>query len=347
MNCEFVNPLVDPDWNRSILEYSDATIFHTAQWAQVLVESYAYRPVYAVVKVAGRAAAVVPLMEVRSFWTGRRGVCLPFSDECAPLLMSGTPLDTVLEPIRAFGLESGWDYLELRGGAEGVLHAKQSEEFLSHHLALDTKEELQFSRLRDSTRRNIQKARREGVEIHHLRNREAIDVFYSLHCGTRRSHGLPPQPVKFFHSIHKLLIEAGFGFVSLARFQGQWIAGAVYFRFGLRSVYKFGASDRKFQHLRSNNLLMWEAICELRKDGATTLSLGRSDAHDAGLLQFKRGWGGQEVPLRYHRLALRRPSQVAKPPSFRSEETLSFKVMRRLPLPVLRAIGTVLYRHVG
>jgi hypothetical protein len=346
MNCEFVNPLVDPDWNRSILEFSDATVFHSSQWAQVLAESYGYRPVYAVARVAGRAAAIVPIMEVRSFWTGRRGVCLPFSDECAPLT-NGITLQTVVESIRAFGLENGWDYLELRGGREAVPLANQSDEFLSHQLALDSREDAQFSRLRDSTRRNIQKARREGVEIHHLRTRDAIDSFYSLHCGTRRRHGLPPQPVKFFHLIHKFLIDAGHGFISLARVEGQWIAGAVYFQFGARSVYKFGASDPKFQHLRANNLLMWEAICELRKRGASSLSLGRSDPHDNGLLQFKRGWGSEEAALPYYRVALRKDSGIAKSQSSRSHETLTLKVMRHLPLPVLRMIGTVVYRHVG
>jgi lipid II:glycine glycyltransferase (peptidoglycan interpeptide bridge formation enzyme) len=179
-----------------------------------------------------------------------------------------------------------------------------------------------------------------------LKTRDAIDIFYSLHCRTRRRHGLPPQPARFFHRIHRTLIEAGLGFVSLARFGGQWIAGAVYFHFGSRSIYKFGASDPAFQHLRANNLLMWQAICELRKAGITEISLGRSDPRDGGLLQFKRGWGGEETLLPYHRIWMRKQPGVRKTQED-SSQGLSHKVVRHLPLPILRLLGSVMYRHVG
>ena len=58
---------------------------------------------------------------------------------------------------------------------------------------------------------------------------------------------------------------------------------------------------------------MWEAIRELQNAGATELSLGRTDRHDDGLLQFKRGWGGREIRLPYHRVALRMQSGGRKP----------------------------------
>jgi len=46
----------------------------------------------------------------------------------------------------------------------------------------------------------------------------------------------------------------------LASHKGKNIASAVYFHFGDKAIYKYGASDRKYQHLRANNLVMWEAI---------------------------------------------------------------------------------------
>ena len=349
MQSEFVNPLTEPRWNSWILEHPDVTIFHTAQWARVLAECYGYRPQYAVFREAEKIVGILPIMEVRSLWTGRRGVSLPFSDECSPLMANGITLPSLIGEIRSFGMENKWDYLELRGCGDTALVGVQSDDFVAHHLTLDSSEEVQFSKLRDSTRRNMQKAIREGVEVHHLQTRRAVDLFYSLHCKTRRRHGLPPQPVRFFDLIREILLETGLGFVSLARFEKQWIAGAVYFRFGSQSVYKFGASDPSFQHLRANNLLMWEAIRGLRNAGATKLSLGRTDTHDAGLLQFKRGWGGVEIRLPYHRVGLRTQSGGRKPRirNLDSAAGLSHQVVRRLPLSVLRLLGRVLYRHVG
>jgi len=48
--------------------------------------------------------------------------------------------------------------------------------------------------------------------------------------------------------------------VVLASFDQENVAGAIYFHLGEKAVFKYGASDKKFQHLRANNLVMWEAI---------------------------------------------------------------------------------------
>jgi len=104
-------------------------------------------------------------------------------------------------------------------------------EFVSHQIELESSEELQVRKLRGSTRRNIQRADREEVEIQHLDSLDAMDIFYSPHCRTRRRYGLPPQPRRFFHLIHKYLIDPGSLFTSLARFTSKWIAGSVSLRF--------------------------------------------------------------------------------------------------------------------
>jgi len=344
MRHEFINPLTEPEWNNLLRGFRAATVFHSAEWARVLAEAYGYRPYYALFRDGERVVGMLPMMEVRSIWTGRRGVCLPFSDECTALVGAGITLQRLLQPIRDFGALHRWDYLELRGG-ETDSSSVETGQFFAHEIELESNDELQLRKLRDSTRRNIQRAEREGVEIQHFDSRDAMDIFYSLHCRTRRRHGLPPQPIRFFHLIHKYLIEPGSGFISLARFQSKWIAGAVFLRFGPQAVYKFGASDPTYQHVRANNLVMWQAICRLRNDDVSRLSLGRSEITDEGLLQFKRGWGGEEVRLPYYRIGFRK--RPVKSPAQAHGTGFSHKVIQRLPIPVLRLVGDLLYRHVG
>jgi len=346
MRHEFINPLTEPEWNNRLPEHRGATVFHSVQWARVLAEAYGYRPQYALFREGQRVVAMVPIMEVRSLWTGRRGVCLPFSDECAPLVADGVAVQTLAEPIREFGVSQRWDYFELRGNAEAVHPAAETALFVTHRLVLDATEESQTRKLRDSTRRNIQRAVREGVEIQHLQSLDAIHAFYSLHCRTRRRHGLPPQPLRFFQLIHKHLIDAGLGFVSLARFKGKWIAGSVFLQFGSHAIYKFGASDPLYQHLRANNLVMWQGICRLQKEKISRLSLGRSEKDDEGLLQFKRGWGGEEVALSYYRIGCSKGS-IRMNLQGSNAGGISNRIMRRLPIPLLRLMGGVMYRHVG
>jgi hypothetical protein len=346
MSWEYLDPLLDPRWNAVIQEFPSATFFYTKEWVRALAETYGYRSCYAVLREGDRNVALLPLMEVDSRWTGKRAVGLPFSDECAPLTRDGCSLASNLDPVLEMGRQRHWGFFEVRGGDPPRSDASVSERFLTHTLALESSESLQRSRLRDSTRRNIQKSERERVEIEHGQGSEDMELFYSLHCQTRRRHGLPPQPIRFFRLIHEYVIKPGHGFVSLARYNRRSIAGAVYFRFGTHAIYKFGASDVQYQHLRANNLLMWSAIRKLQSQGIRELSLGRTDLDDAGLLQFKRGWGAEEKPLSYYRFYMGENSSKAK---YREahQQHWSRSFMRRLPIPILRAIGSIAYRHIA
>ena len=346
MRCEFANPIRVPEWNDWILKHRHATFFHSAEWAQVLSEAYHYDPYYAVFRGPEQSVGFLPIMEVRSAWTGNRGISLPFSDECAPLLPEGLGLVDLIEPVRECGLQRGWNYLEFRGGAETVPSALQSDEFALHHLKLELTDDLQFSKLKASNRRNVHKGLRESIEVKRLQTRDAMDVFYRLHCGTRRYHGLPPQPERFFHLIHKHVIEKGYGFVSLARYNNEWIAGAVFFEFGCRAVYKFGASERRFQHLRANNLLMWEAIQYFRGRNLQELSLGRSRLHNEGLLRFKRSWGAQETRVLYHQIGIRKKVSQTNYEELPGAVWVP-KLVRYVPLSVLRLVGRLAYRHIA
>jgi len=347
MDCQLVNPLAEPRWNEWIAEFPAADTFHSAQWAQVLFESYGYSLHYVVLREGKQILAILPIAEVRSFLTGTRGVSLPFSDTCLPLVSDGASIsDKLSEFLRDFGKRRGWRFLEVRGGnGSEVTGGVPTEQFFVHDLALELSEAAQFAKLKDSNRRNIRKARASGIEVKTFRDRQSMQTYYELHCLTRKRHGLPPQPFRFFDRIQKVLLESGAGFVQLAGHRGQWIAGAVFLQFRSRSTYKFGASNLAFQHLRPNNLLMWETIEKLRADGSGSLCFGRTDLDDDGLLQFKRSWGAVESRVSYWRLLMGGRSAVQVVGGRRGSAARF--VLQRLPIPLLRLIGTLAYRHAG
>lgn len=55
----------------------------------VLKETYGHVPMYICRFDGNRLVQTLPLMEVASRWTGRRGVSLPFTDACAALCEEG------------------------------------------------------------------------------------------------------------------------------------------------------------------------------------------------------------------------------------------------------------------
>ena len=448
MLFDILNPLEMPSWDSMLLRTPGASFFHGSAWARVLSESYGYTPLYFSVIDSEKFRALVPVMEVNSFLTGKRGVSLPFTDYCDPLIDEGVEFpdrDGIFNKIVEFGKKRGWKYIELRGGnsllpvscsqfpvpsskngssldprssflapgpstgtqhpapctqlpavsgqrsavsdhsvasseahqpnmvqggallkAEGRSSSESAHQaqrspllpapstpppapcpftaYLRHTLDLTRGGEALQAGLRDSTRRNIKKAEREKVEIRVEKTGEAMRAFYRLNCMTRQEHGLPPQPLNFFQKIYDHVISRGLGFIALASHQGRIIAGSVFFHFGGKGIYKYGASDRKFQDLRANNLVMWEAVKWFAEKGFKTFCFGRTEMENEGLRQFKNGWGAEETRIQYFRYDLRQGAFV---PGKKKGEPAYTGLFRQTPVPVLNLIGSLFYRHMG
>jgi len=133
------------------------------------------------------------------------------------------------------------------------------------------------------------------------------------------------------------------GIVVLAVYQGRPIAGAVFFLYRNQGLFKFGASDRSVQHLRANNLVMWEAIRWLSQNGFSGLHFGRTDLENTGLGQFKRGWGAKEKRMHYYRYDIKNERFVSNAGTAKKY----YQSFRYLPIPLMRLTGKLLYRHVG
>ncbi|HZT21574.1 MAG TPA: GNAT family N-acetyltransferase [Verrucomicrobiae bacterium] len=337
-----INPLSDPEWERLATAYANASIFHGTEWLRTLADSYGYTPLCLVAGETGAPSALWPIMEVNSRLTGRRGVSLPFTDDCQPLYDDFTSAQRLAQSALELGRSRGWKSLEFRGGRELFPEAPASLAFYGHSVNLTGGEEYLFSRLESSVRRAIRKAEKSGVTVTAEQGTEAMDIFYSLQCRTRRKHGLPPQPRSFFQNIWRHLVSKNLGMIVIARFQNRPIAASVYFRRGGRAIYKYGASDETFQQLRGANLVMWEAIKRLARDGARSLDLGRTSLSNEGLRRFKLGWGATEHKIEYVKYDFHRSTFVTE----RDEATGWYNVVfRTLPLGLSRLVGAVLYRH--
>jgi hypothetical protein len=283
-------------------------------------------------------------MEVNSFLTGKRGVSLPFTDYCDPIMNGNFRFNDLLNDVIAYGKKCGWKSLELRGRNSLYPLTSSSLTYLGHILNLSDKEDQIFSSFRDSTKRNIKKANKEGVKVKIFHSLESVKEFYRLNSITRKHHGLPPQPYLFFKKVYDRIIHKNLGFIVLAFFQDKPIAGGVFFHFGEKAAYKYGASDLQYQHLRANNLVMWEAIKWCCQNGYKSLCFGRTGFDNQGLVQFKSGWGTTEQQIKYYRYDLNKGSFV---PGSSKVTGFHNKIFRNLPLPILNRIGSILYRHVG
>jgi hypothetical protein len=341
---ERVNPLEDAGWDARLKTCPAASFFYSAAWARVLNGSYGYSPVYFVQNEAGQLRSLLPIMEVDSWLTGRRGVSLPFTDHCEPISPDPASFRAVFQEVMVYAKERGWKYLECRGGRAFFPDAMAATAFYGHELILDGKEENLFSRLEGRTRTSIRKAEKSEVQVEILQDLDSMKRFYGLMCVTRKRHGLPPQPFTFFQKIHRHVLMSDRGFVVLARHGQKTVAGAVFFHFMNNGIYKYSASDEAFRHLAANNLVLWEGIKWFARHGFARLHFGRTSMANEGLRKYKLGWGVREAVIEYVKYGRSQGGFVTA-----KDEATGWhnRIFRMLPDPASRLIGTALYRHMA
>jgi lipid II:glycine glycyltransferase (peptidoglycan interpeptide bridge formation enzyme) len=161
---------------------------------------------------------------------------------------------------------------------------------------------------------------------------------------TRKEHGLPPQPYAFFKKIHEYIISKGRGIVVLASSNGKIIAGAMYFHFGDKAVYKYSASDKTHYHRGASNLVMWEAIKWYSQNQYTSLCFGRTELENTGLRQYKMGWGAQEKIIEYFRYDLQKGTYIR---NYQKTSRWYNAIFNNVPIGLSRIIGSILYKHMG
>lgn len=343
VEIERIDPLADDTWDQAVTAREDHTVFHRSAWARVLAESYGHQPFHLRISIHGREAALVPLMAVNSPFTGNRGVSLPFSDFAGPLWTDELQAPRVYSVLVELASAQKWKHLEIRGGLIPPAGAKSFQTYDSHHLDLSQGVASIFQNLDASARRAIRKSESSGIQVTVERSLKAMDDFYQLHGRTRRRHGLPPQPRRFFKGIATHLVESGLGTVVLARLADVPVAGAVFLHSAGRAIYKFGASDTAHWPARPNHAVMWSAIRELAGIGCRELQFGRTSPLDEGLTRFKRSWGAVSTPLCYFRHDGQAAAWVSadRPPA--ASHPLIFG---RLPIACNRIAGRLIYPHL-
>jgi hypothetical protein len=335
-----VSPLEQPGWDSLVAEHPQATFFHGAAWARVLRDTYGHTPTYFCKTSRGQLEALLPVMEVSSPLTGRRGVGLPFTDMCPALGASADLFEQAME----YGQGRRWKYLECRGGISQFNNATPSLDFHGHVLDLTGGEAAMLQRAESSVRRAIRKAEQAGLTVEFGNDLAAMRTYFDLHCQTRQRHGLPPQPFRFFENISRHVIAPGHGWVVSVEQAGRTVASAIFFHFAGKAIYKFGASDFAFQQARPNNLLMWAAMKWYAAHDCKTLHLGRTSASNDGLRRFKLGLGAVEETIQYCRYDYSRRSFVTGEDRVKGWFNSFFRAM---PQPMLRLAGRTLYPHLS
>lgn len=328
------------DWLAFAQSRPEATTFHHPAWSALLATTYAYRPLVLIRTDRRGIVAGLPILDVRSWMTGRRLMALPFTDYCPPLSVDSESLTHFAADLEGWRERVGSPSVEVRARLPNLGCLDVTSNAVRHVLPVDGEIQSLEKKLSRTWIGGIRKARREGVQIEMTRAAPSIAQFYRLHCMTRHRLGVPVQPKRYFQNLWARIVEPGLGFISVAWKSGEPIAASVFFAWNGNLIYKYGASDTRYWAARPNQLVIWAAVEWAFRNGYRSIDLGRTLLEHEGLRNFKLGLGSTEIPLEYSFIGNGR-----KPATDGTAMHAVSRLIKSSPQIFGRAVGEVLYRH--
>ena len=334
----------DGNWIEFVKQSPGATLFHHPSWSICLSQTYGYRPFVVVMKDSdGQILAGLPVMEINSWLTGNRWVSLPFSDHCSPLFNNENDLELFCHELVHKNMEFNSPGIEIRQKLPPLDGIVRKNSYFIHYLKLDEKQEELFKKFRKKgVQYCIKKAAKSDIDITQSTELESLMTFYNLHLMTRKKHGVPIQPKKYFVKLWEHIINQGMGFVMLAHHKDKTIAGGVFLHYNKDMIYKYGAADPAYMNLYGTYALLWEAIQWGCNNNYEIMDWGKTEKNNQGLRNFKLGWGTEEKELIYSYIGT-----APKEYSTGWKQKVVEKVIKKSPVSVGRILGEIFYKHVG
>jgi len=344
-----IDPFNDPRWPEFLERHPRASVYDSPGWLDALRRTYGYDAFVLTTSPPGVPLTNgLPVCRVRSWLTGSRLVSLPFSDHCQPMVNQPEEAAEMMSFLASEVTRGKWGHVEIRPVDDTSLAAAQShgfrpsQTFSFHRLDLSPSLQELFARSHKScVQRKIRRAEREGLEYEQGRTEFLLNKFHHLLRMTRRRHGVPPQPVAWFRNLVACLGDKVA--IHIASKDDQPIAGILTLWFKKTLVYKYGGSDARYHNLGGMPFLFWQAIQQAKRMALEEFDLGRSDAEDTGLIDFKRHLGATGLTLVYYRFPAGRAARSAN--SWRVQAAK--QVFALMPDPMLNVAGKLLYKHLG
>ncbi|KAA3647812.1 MAG: GNAT family N-acetyltransferase [Chloroflexi bacterium] len=297
---ERLDPRTSSDWLKLVQSY-ESGVFASPAWLRVLGKTYDFDvSAYVVRDSSGAVVAGIPYCEIDDIF-GKRIVGLPFSDFSDPIVSSPEHWTLLSEALLAHQapvtLRPLHNVLPLDDpNFDQVNKAKW------HGLDLTPEVEELRANLHPQTRRGLNKSQREGVEIIGLDDLTGMRQFFELHLGIRKNkYRLLAQPYSFFANIWKCILQEQAGVLFAARYDGRFIAMAMFLAWKDTFHYKFSASLSEYLKLRVPDRLIWEGISYAKENGFSAFDMGLSDWDQTGLVEYKRKFNPQEKTISFLR----------------------------------------------
>lgn len=294
-------------WNAFVAANPRGHFMQTYEWGQAR-SAAGWRPIRLALFRDGSIEAAAQIFEKRLPVCGLavhyvpRGPVVDFSD--------GQAVDTMLDALRRNGLRRRAVMVRIdlplaaadpqvstvlrrcdfRTAERGTYWAAARHVF---RLDLSPSEDDLLNSFRKTTRYEIRRAQREGIEVDPDGTPEDLDAFYHLMAEVGARKGFPVRRYADYQALYNEFVPRGLAKLFVARYKGAVIAGAFMVTFGRESWWLHGASDAEHRKLAPSKSLVWSMVTWSKRAGRCRLDLLGS--RQPGVAEFKQGFRPQEI----------------------------------------------------
>ena len=304
MIASIINPAEDKRWDKFVRAHKFGTIFHLADWSEVLRKTFSYEPVYIVLEENGNIRAGLPFMKIDSWLTGKRLISLPRTSYCDPLVETEEELAMILQTAGEMVDEQKMDFFEIKTQKNADLLSDSGIRYYDHFrnqiLDLEAGPEKLWARFhRTCVRQRIMKAQKDQVTVRIGDTFRDLEIFYDLHKSTTKKHKVAPRPFSFFNNIRDTFGDKKKVKFLIAEKDGTVGAAALFLISGESIIFEFHGINYNLIEHSPGHLIVWEAIQMACKEGLKYFDFGLTPPDNIGLLNYKTRWGGSDAVLRY------------------------------------------------
>jgi FemAB-related protein (PEP-CTERM system-associated) len=334
-------PEDEPRWEAFVERCRDATFFHRAGWRRILEDVLNHRCHYLLAERGGVVCGVLPLAEIRSRLFGHSLVSLPLCVYGGPAAADSEAECELIDAAAALARTLGVEHLELRNRNVKRVEWPRQDLYVTFRKPLALDADANLLAIPRKQRAMIRKAISRNLV-------SAIDTtparFFELYADNMHRHGTPPLSSRYFDALTATFGDACETLI-VSDANGTPVSGVMSFYFRDEVLPYYAGDTDAARDLAANDFKYWELMRRACERGVRVFDYGRSK-QGTGSYAFKKNWGFEPAPLAYEYQLLRRddvPQNNPLNPRYRAMIAL----WRRLPRPLVNAVGPMLARNLG
>lgn len=339
-----VRPFASGDecrWEPFVERCPAATFFHRIGWRDILENVFHHRCHYLIAERGGAVCGVLPLAEVKSRLFGHALVSLPFCVYGGPVAEDARAESALIDASVELAKSLRVEHLELRNRQEKRPHWPRQDLYVTFRkpIAPDADENMRAipRKQRAMVRKGIQHGLRGEIDA-------TSDRFFALYADNVHRHGTPPLSRRYFRRLSEVFGDAC-EVLTVTDAAGRPVSGVMSFYFRDEVLPYYAGDTAQARELAANDFKYWELMRRAAGRGVRVFDYGRSK-RGTGSFDFKKNWGFEPSALAYEYQLLSRddvPQNNPLNPKYRAFIAL----WRKLPRPVVNALGPMLTRNLG